>query len=48
MGKGGAKSSGPAGSNVPGWSAGGGRLGRSDKTLYQVVGISDSWSTNLC
>ena len=48
MGNSGAKSSGPAGSSVPGCRAGGGGLGRSGTRLYQVVGISDSSSTNLC
>src|SRR5271157_4435771 len=48
IGNNGAKSSGPAGSSVPGCSAGGGGLGRSGTRLYHVVGISDSSRTNLC
>jgi hypothetical protein len=48
MGKSGAKSSGPAGWRVPGWSAGGGGEGRSGTMLYQAVGISLSSRMNLC
>ena len=48
MGNSGAKSSGPAGSSVPGWSAGGGGDGRSGTMLYQAVGISLSSSRYLC
>ena len=48
MGNSGAKSSGPAGSRVPGWRAGGGGDGRSGTMLYQAVGISLSSSRYLC
>ena len=48
MGNSGAKSSGPAGSRVPGWRAGGGGDGRSGTMLYQAVGISLSSRMNLC
>ena len=42
IGNSGARSSGPAGSSVPGCSGGGGGAGKSGITLYHWVGISDS------
>src|SRR5215208_4692773 len=42
IGKRGAKSSGPIGWCVPGWSTGGGGCGRSAAKLYQEVGIASS------
>src|SRR5690242_1742973 len=47
IGKSGARSSGPTGCPVPGWSTGDGRFGMSAATLYQRVGSSDSGSTNF-
>ena len=47
IGKSGARSSGPIGWWVPGWSGGGGATGRSAAMLYQARGIRDSSRTNL-
>jgi hypothetical protein len=44
MGKSGARSSGPTGSPVPGWSTGCGRFGMSAAMLYQPAGIALSGS----
>src|SRR5262252_1088418 len=46
-GNSGARSSGPTGWRVPGWSGGGGGDGRSAMTLYHCRGISDSCRTYL-
>src|SRR5689334_3074418 len=45
IGNSGARSSGPTGWRVPGWSGGGGGTGRSARRLYHRVGSSDSSST---
>src|SRR5450759_4721036 len=45
--KSGARSSGPSGCIVPGWSGGGGGDGRSATMLYQARGMRSSSSTNL-
>src|SRR5690349_4785932 len=47
IGKSGARSAGPSGWPVPGWSGGAGGLGRSGTMLYQWVGRSRSSSTIL-
>src|SRR5512140_2109762 len=47
IGKSGARSAGPSGCMVPGWSGGGGGEGRSAAMLYQVRGMRSSSSTNL-
>src|SRR5262249_25832632 len=47
IGKSGARSSGPTGSPVPGWSTGCAGFGMSARTLYQAFGISFSPSTNF-
>ena len=47
MGNSGARSAGPTGCFVPGWSTGGSSNGRSAWRLYQAFGISDSGRTNL-
>src|SRR5258708_25647469 len=46
-GNSGARSAGPTGWRVPGWSGGGGGDGRSAMTLYHCRGISDSCRTYL-
>ena len=47
IGKSGARSSGPTGCPVPGWSTGGSGSGRSDARLYQASGSFDSSRTYL-
>ncbi len=47
MGKSGARSSGPMGFFVPGWSTGGRGLGRSAAMLYQALGMRPSSRTYL-
>src|SRR5436190_23081726 len=47
IGKIGVRSSGPAGSFVPGWSGGNGSPGRSGSRFTQWVGMSLSWSRNF-
>ena len=47
IGKSGARSEGPTGCFVPGWSTAGSANGRSAWMLYQAVGISDSGRTNF-
>ena len=47
IGNSGARSAGPIGCMVPGWSGGNGATGRSAAMLYQARGIRDSSSTNL-
>ncbi len=47
IGKSGARSAGPTGCFVPGWSTGGRSNGRSAWRLYQAFGISDSGRTNF-